>query len=171
MARPKTAFFTVLLIIFIAFVFLLWGLQYSDQSPSSENSHVSVPASVIREIDNIRSDERSYFSHWEANASEHLVTVYLNCSIKYDNMKPDMVIEGWTIRRVQDPELYNETSMEAYETFIKNWGKMHPLQKVSYWDADPCTKRVFVALLNSTPEIIRSTEMVDGWRIIFVQAT
>jgi hypothetical protein len=171
MTLSKITFFVLLLISLVLASVVFLGTQQSIQPVHSENSRFLLPTNVINEIENVRHDDRSYFSRYEINETKHLVTIYQNCSIKYGNMKPDMSIDGWTIRRVQDPELYNETSINAYVTFIKNWGKMHPDLKIGYWDADPCTKRVFVALLNSTPEIPGSEKMVDGWRIIFIRAT
>lgn len=171
-SSKKLLLISLLIIGVLAILFLLWGThqRIALSSPYVE-SQGSVPESVIREINNIRLDNQSYFSRWDANVSEHLVTVYFNCSIKYGNMKPEVLIDGWTLRRAQDPELFNQTSIEAYTLFIENWGESHPLQKIGYSEADACTKRVFVTLLNSTPDTLGSSDMVDGWQIIFVQAT
>jgi len=165
---------TILIIFFVSLVFLalfFFGSQKFFHPIIKENPPVQLPPAVLNEIESFRADERSYFNRWEANSSDHLVTIYLNCSIRYTNMKPDKTIDGWTIRWIQDPELYNQTSIDAYETFIKNWAKMHPDQKIGYWDADPCKKRVLIALVNSSPENLGSKAMVDGWEIFFIQAT
>jgi len=165
-----TAIIVFFLIVTIA-SFLIVKIPQFKSNGLSEKIQPFLPANVTSEIEKTRSDERSFFSRWEANETEHLVIIYLNCSIRYGNMKPDMNIDNWTVRRVQDPEIFNETAMDECENYINNWAKDHPRQHVGAWTPDSCRKTVYVKVINITSELIGSEAMVEGWRIIFVQAT
>lgn len=135
-----------------------------------EKTYTSLPMSIMKEINNTQSDERSFFSSWEANETGQTVTIYLNCS-PLTRKKPDKVIDNWTIRWIQDPEIYNNTAVDAYENYVKQWANEHPLQHVGSWSPDSCKKTVYVKVINITPEILGSEVMIESWRIVFVRAT
>lgn len=162
-------FIISIVFLIIASFFFLRISQIEDMG-QLENTPTSLPGNVVNEINNTQSDERSYFNRWAVNDTEQTVTIYLNC-IPLTRKKPDKIIDNWTIRWIQDPEIYNDTAVDAYENYIKQWENERPLQHVGSWTPDSCKKTVYVQVINITPEILGSEVTVEGWRIIFVQAT
>lgn len=171
MITNRIFFIIVIVLSILAIISLHYAITSQIQTLGEpEKNYKNLPVNVTREIEYTHSDERSFFSRWEANETEHTVIIYLNC-IPLTRKKPDRVIDNWTIRWIEDPEIYNETAVDAYENYIKQWAKAHPLQYIGSWNPDSCKKTVYVKVINITPEILGSEDFVENWRIVFVRAT
>ena len=168
--RVKNAGILIIFVVFIALAaFCIFGPLSSQHSAQSNNSRPLLPLDVTNQIDSIRLDNSTYFSRWEANETEHVVTVYLNCNPPKNRIQEN-VIDNWTIRWALNPDI-NETFLNGYKGYLSQWVKAHPEQPFGYDHANACTRTVYVSLFNITPETEGSEVMVSGWRLIFVRAT